>query len=127
MSSAAEPADFVVTTKQLGFPVIDTGITFTREADRIYRVRYSSPPPSPDLAMLYTGFYFCAAQNLALEAGYDRTALIPDPNSAQGGVAAFLKPGESASDLSDRRFANVPLTPIAVLASTCPAQPPSGK
>ena len=77
--------------------------------------------------MLYTGFYFCAARKLALELGYDRTALIPDPDSPQGGVAAFLKPGESPSELSDRRFANVALSPIAVLASACPIQLPSGK
>src|SRR5450432_4429000 len=84
-SGSAEPSNFTVTTKQIGFPIIDTEITFTRESERIYRVRYSNLPPIADLAMLYTGFYFCAARKLALEFGFDRTALVADPDSPQSG------------------------------------------
>jgi hypothetical protein len=127
ISRAQEPADFTVTTKQFGFPVIDTAVTFTREKERTYRVRYSNPPPSPEYAMLYTGFYFCAAHKLAVESGYDRAALIPAPDSAQSGVAAFLRPGESASQLTDQRFANVTFTPIQVMGTGCPTQLPPAK
>ena len=49
-------------------------------AEHTYRVQYSTPPLSADYLMLCTGFYFCAARRLALDAGFDRTALIPDPN-----------------------------------------------
>jgi hypothetical protein len=127
ISSAEEPANFTVTTKQFGFPIIDTAVTFTRDTERTYRVRYSNPPASPEYAMLYTGFYFCAAHKLAVESGYDRTALIPEPDSALNGIAAFLKPGESPSQLSDQRFANVPFSPIQLIATGCPIQSPPAK
>jgi hypothetical protein len=126
-SGSAEPTNFTVTTKQIGFPIIDTEITFTRESERIYRVRYSNLPPIADLAMLYTGFYFCAARKLALEFGFDRTALVADPDSPQSGVAAFLRPGESPSVLSDQRFASVTMNSIELFAATCPTQPPPAK
>lgn len=77
---ADEPASFALAAKAYGFPVIDTTVVFTRVAQHAYKFRYSPPPPSADVLMLYTGFYFCATRALALEAGFDRTALVPDPN-----------------------------------------------
>src|SRR2546430_2250648 len=52
-------ASSVLATKDLGFPVIDTTVTFNRMAEHTYRVQYSTPPLSFDHLILYTGFYFC--------------------------------------------------------------------
>jgi hypothetical protein len=95
LSMAEDPASFVLSTKDFGFPAIDTTITFTRLAEHTYRVQFSIAPPSPDYLMLYTGFYFCAARKFALDAGFDRTALAsdPEPSPNSGGIALFLKPG----------------------------------
>jgi hypothetical protein len=132
LSMASEPETFVATTKELGFPVIDTNVTFTRTGEHTYRVRFSNPPPMPDLLMLYTGFYFCATQRLALDAGFDRFALLPDPDAAQndpaqGGITAFLKPGEEGSKVLEPRFATAHFTSIEGVARNCPAQPGSVK
>ena len=124
---ADEPTSFVLTTKEIGFPAIDTTITFTRTAEHTYRVRYSNPPPSPDHMMLYTGFFFCAARKLGLDSGFDRFALIPDPGSAQGdstqgGITVFLQPGEEASKILEPRFASGTFTSIDLVGRNCPAQ-----
>ena len=129
---AEEPASFALAAKAYGFPVIDTTITFTRLAEHTYQVRYSHPPPSPDHLMLYTGFYFCAARKLALDAGFDRFALLPDADVAQhdpaaGGITAFLKPGEEASKVLEPRFASAQFNSIELVASNCPAQPTAAK
>ena len=124
---AEEPASFVLATKDLGFPVIDTTVTFTRLAEHTYRVQYSTPPTSPDHLMLYTGFYFCAARKLALDTGFDRTALVPDPESTQSGIAVFLEPGDEASKVLAPRFASVTFSSIELFAKNCPTQPPPAK
>jgi len=95
-------------------------------------VRYSTPAPSPDDLMLYTGFYFCAARRLALDAGFDRFALLPDADVAQrdavaGGVTAFLKPGEDASRVLEPRFASARFQSIESIANVCPAPPSASK
>jgi hypothetical protein len=125
---AEEPASFALAAKAYGFPVIDTTITFTRLAEHTYQVRYSNPPPSPDHLMLYTGFYFCAARKLALDAGFDRFAMLPDADVTQrdptaGGITAFLKPGEEASKVLEPRFVNTQFRSLELVASNCPAQP----
>ena len=51
LSLGGEPVSFVLTTKELGFPAIDTTITFTRVAEHTYRVRYSNPPPGAEYLM----------------------------------------------------------------------------
>jgi len=132
LSLASEPESFVLATKDLGFPVIDTTVTFTRIAEHTYRVRYSNPPPTPDHLMLYTGFYFCAARKLALDSGFDRFALLPDVDAAQGdpvqgGVTAYLKPGEEASKVLESRFASAKFSSIDLVAGNCAAQSSSGK
>ena len=123
LSLAADPASFAVSTRELGFPTIDTTITFTRLAEHTYRVQYSNPPPSPDHLMLYTGFYFCAASKLAREAGFDRTALAPDPAASpqSGGIAIFLKPGEEAASALEPRYAAATLVSVELFARNCPA------
>jgi hypothetical protein len=124
LTMAEDPASFVLSTKDLGFPVIDTTVTFTRLAEHTYRVQYSSAPPSPDYLMLYTGFYFCATRKFALDAGFDRTALAPDPDSSpqSGGIAIFLKPGEEASKVLEPRFASARFSSIELFAGNCPPQ-----
>ena len=125
LSLADDPGSFALSTKEYGFPVIDTTITFTRVAEHTYRVQYTSPPPSPDYLMLYTGFYFCAARKFALDAGFDRTALAPDPEappSQSGGIAIFLKPGEEASRVLEPRFASASFSSIELFARNCPRQ-----
>jgi len=117
---ADEPASFALDAKAYGFPVIDTTITFTRVAPRAYRMRYSTPPPSADHLMLYTGLYFCAARKLALEAGFDRTALVADPESPQGGIALFLMPGEEAAKALEPRYAGATFNAIELFARGCP-------
>ncbi len=126
---AEDPPTFVLSAKDLGFPVIETTITFTRLAEHTYRVQYSSPPPSPDYLMLYTGFYFCAARKFALDAGFDRTALASDPESStqNGGIAIFLKPGEEASKVLEPRFAGATFSSIELFARNCPMQPSPAK
>ena len=127
LNMAEEPASFVLATKDLGFPVIDTTVTFTRLAEHTYRVQYSTPPAGPEYLMLYTGFYFCAARKLALDAGFDRTALIPEPESTQSGIAVFLKPGEEAPKVLEPRFAGATFSSIELFATSCPTQPPPAK
>jgi hypothetical protein len=127
LSVAGEVESFVVTTRDLAFPMIDTSITFTRTSDHVYRARYSSPPPSADHLMLYTGLYLCAARSLALDAGFDRFALLPDEDVARGdaaaaGVTAFLKPGEEASKVLEPRFATARFSSIDLVAKNCPPQ-----
>jgi hypothetical protein len=76
--------------------------------------------------MLYTGFYLCAARKLALDAGFDRTALVPDPESTestQSGIAVFLKPGEEAAEVLEPRFAGARFSSIELFAKNCPIQP----
>jgi len=124
---AQEPASLVLSTRDIGFPVIDTTITFTREAKHTYRVRFSNPPPAPEYAMLYTGLQFCAARKLATESGFDRVAFVPEADSPQSGFAVFLAPGEEASKTLDQRFANASFGPVELLARNCPAQLPSAK
>jgi len=124
---ADEPASFALAAKESGFPVIDTTITFTRVGQHTYKVQYSTPPPSADFLMLYTGFYFCAARKLALDAGFDRTALIPDPGSPQTGTVVFLKPGEEAAKVLEPRFAGATFNSIELFATNCPPLPPSTK
>ena len=64
LNMAEEPASFVLATKDLGFPVIDTTVTFTRLAEHTYRVQYSTPPLSSDHLMLYTlGSTFALPEN----------------------------------------------------------------
>lgn len=109
--------------KEFGFPVIDTTVTFTRLAEHTYRVHYSTPPPSADYLMLYTGFYLCAARKLALDSGFDRTALIPDSESTQSGIAVFLKPGEEAKKVLEPRFAGTTSSPVTLFAKNCPPLP----
>ena len=123
LTLAEDPASFSLSTKEYGFPVIDTTITFTRIAEHTYRVQYTSPPPSPDHLMLYTGFFFCAARNFALDAGFDRIALVPDPDALpqSGGIAIFLRPGEEATKASEPRFANARFSSIELFAPNCPA------
>ena len=128
VNMAEEPASFNLAAKDFGFPVIDTTVTFTRLAEHAYRVQYSTPPPGPEYLMLYTGFYFCAARKLALDAGFDRTALIPDPESPQGGgIAVFLKPGEEAPKVLEPRFASATFSSIELFAKNCPTQAPPAK
>lgn len=127
LNMAEEPASFALAAKEFGFPVIDTTVTFTRLAEHTYRVQYSTPPPSADYLMLYTGFYFCAARKLALDAGFDRTALIPDPESTQSGIAVFLKPGEQAQKVLEPRFAAAMFSSIELFAGNCPPQLPPAK
>jgi len=127
LNMAEEPASFVLATKDLGFPVIDTTVTFTRLAEHTYRVQYSTPPLSSDHLMLYTGFYFCAARKLALDADFDRTALVPDAESTQSGIAVFLKPGEEVSKALAPRFATATFSSIELFAKNCPTEPPPAK
>jgi hypothetical protein len=124
LSMAEDPASLVLSAKDFGYPVIDTTITFTRVAEHTFRVQYSSAPPSSDHLMLYTGFYFCAARKLALDAGFDRTALTsdPDPQPRSGGIAIFLKPGEEASRVLEPRFAGATFSSIELFAPNCPTQ-----
>jgi hypothetical protein len=124
LSMAEDPASLVLSAKDFGYPVIDTTITFTRLAEHTYRVQYSSEPLSPDYLMLYTGFYFCAARKLALDAGFDRTALAsdPEPPPHSGGIAIFLKPGEEASRVLEPRFASATFSSIELFAQNCPTQ-----
>ena len=124
LSLAEDPASFALSTKELGFPVIDTTITFTRLAEHTYRVQYTSPPPTPDHLMLYTGFFICAARQFALHAGFDRTALVPDPEAPpqSGGIAIFLKPGEEAAKVLEPRFANARFSSIELFAPNCPTK-----
>ena len=127
LSLASEPASFVLTTKDLGFPVIDTAITFTRAAEHTYRVRYSNPPAGAEYLMLYSGFYLCAVQKLALDNGFDRFALLADPDSvqsdsAQAGITVFLKPGEEASKVLESRFASATFGSVELVAKNCPAR-----
>jgi len=126
-NGAEEPASFVLAAKEFGFPVIDTTVLFTRLAEHTYRVQYSPPPPSADYLMLYTGFYFCAARKLALDAGFDRTALVPDPESPQSGIAVFLKPGEEASKVLEPQFTGATFNSIEMFAKNCPTPPPPAK
>jgi hypothetical protein len=72
LSLAEEPVSFALSTKELGFPAIDTTITFTRLSEHTYRVQYTTPPPTPNDLMLYTGFFFCAARQFAVDTGDDR-------------------------------------------------------
>jgi hypothetical protein len=122
---AEEPASFALSTKELGFPAIDTTITFTRLAEHTYRVQYATPPPTPDHLMLYTGFFFCAARQFALDTGFDRTALVPDPKAPplSGSIAIFLKPGEEATKVLEPRFANARFSSIELFAPNCPTKP----
>ena len=122
LSLAEEPISFALSTKELGFPVIDTAITFTRLAEHTYRVQYTTPPPTPDQLMLYTGFFFCAARQFALDTGFDRTALLPDPEAPplSGGIVIFLKPGEEAAKVLAPRFANARFSSIEQYAPNCP-------
>src|SRR5262249_26882459 len=113
---AQEPASLALSTRDIGFPVIDTTITFTREAKHTYRVRFSNPPPGPEYAMLYAGLQFCAARKLATESGFDRVAVVPESDSPQSGFAVFLAPGEEASKTLDQRFANAPFGSLDLLA-----------
>ena len=127
LSLAGEPVSFVLTTKELGFPAIDTTITFTRVAEHTYRVRYSNPPPGAEYLMLYSGFYFCAVQKLALDNGFDRFALLadqdsPQNDSAQAGITVFLKPGEEASKVLEPRFVGATFGSVELVAKTCPAK-----
>jgi len=124
---AEEPARFALDAKEFGFPVIDTTVTFTRLAEHTYKVQYSTLPPSADYLMLYTGLYFCAAQKLALDAGFDRTALLPDPESTQSGFAVFLKPGEEAANVLQPRFAAATFSSIELFATSCPTEPRPAK
>jgi hypothetical protein len=124
---AEEPSSFAVAAKELGFPVIDTTVSFTRIAEHTYKVKYSPPPPSAQYLMLYTGFYFCAARKLALDAGFDRTALIPDPDSPQNATAVFLKPGEEAAKILEPRFRGAAFNSIELFAKNCPPPPPPAK
>ena len=127
-NGAEEPASFALAAKEFGFPVIDTTVTFTRLAEHAYRVQYSTPPPGPEYLMLYTGFYLCAARKLALDAGFDRIALIPDPESPQGaGISVFLKPGEEAPKVLETRFAGATFSSIELFAKNCPTQAPPAK
>lgn len=75
--------------------------------------------------MLYTGLYLCAARKLALDAGFDRTALIPDPESPQSGIAVFLKPGEEAARVLEPRFIGATFNSIELFAKNCPVSPPT--
>jgi len=127
LNMAEEPASFALGAKEFGFPVIDTTVTFTRLAEHTYKVQYSTPPPSADYLMLYTGFYFCAARKLALDVGFDRTALISNPETPQNGVAVFLKPGEDAAKVLPPRFAAATFSSIELFAKNCPTQPPPAK
>lgn len=127
LNMAEEPASFALGTKEFGFLVIDTTVIFTRLAEHTYKVQYSTPPPSADYLMPYSGFYFCAARKLALDAGFDRTALIPDPESTQSGVAVFLKPGEDAAKVLQPRFAAATFNSIELFAKNCPTQSPPAK
>jgi hypothetical protein len=129
---AGEPETLVLASKDLGFPEIDTTITFARTGEHTYRVRYSTPAPSPDHLMFYTGFYFCAARRLALDAGFDRFALLPDADVAQrdpvaGGVTGFLKPGEDAAKVLEPRFASAQFLSIELIAKGCPTAPGAAK
>jgi hypothetical protein len=126
-NGAEEPASFALAAKEFGFPVIDSTITFTRLAQHTYKVQYSTPPPSADYWMLYTGFYLCAARKLALDAGFDRTALIPDPESPQSGITVFLKPGEEAAKVLEPRFTRATFNSIELFAKNCPPSPPATK
>jgi hypothetical protein len=71
--------------------------------------------------MLYTGFYFCAARKLTHDAGFDRSALLPDSESSLRGFAAFLKPGQEAAQVLEPPYANATFTSFELLA--CPTQP----
>src|SRR5262249_36241531 len=124
---AQEPASLVLSARDIGFPVIDTTISFTREAKQTYRVRFSNPLPGPEYAMLYTGLQFCAARKLATESGFDRVAVVPESDSPQSGFAVFLAPGEEASKTLDQRFANAPFGSLDLLARSCPMQLPPAR
>jgi hypothetical protein len=126
-NGAEEPASFARTAKELGFPATGTTITFTRLAQHTYRVQFSTPPPSGDYLMLYTELYFCGARKLALDAGFDRVALVPDPESPQGGIAVFLKPGEDATKVLEPRFIIGASFDSIELFANCPPLPPSTK
>jgi len=126
-NGAEEPARFALAAKEFGFPVIDTTTIFTRLAQHTYKVQYSTPPPSADYLMLYTGFYLCAVRKLALDTGFDRTALIPDPESPQSGIAVFLKLGEEAAKVLEPRYSGATFNSIEVFAKNCPSSPPPAK
>jgi hypothetical protein len=107
---------------ELGFPEIDTAIIFAPESERTYRIRYSKlPAGESNLAMLYTVLYFCAARKLAIERGFDRHGLLADAGSSPGGTAFFLRPGESAAQVLEPRFAGVSLLPVnyPTIAAEC--------
>jgi hypothetical protein len=127
--AANDRLERVFSAKELGFPEIDTTIIFAAESERTYRVRYSKLPAAPDLAMLYTTLYFCAARKLAIEQGFDRNGLLPDPGPSQSGVAFFLRPGESGAQVLEPRFAAVSLLPVdhPTVAIECDRRAPGSK
>ena len=123
LAAANEEPDRTFPAKELGFPEIDTAIIFAPESERTYRMHYSKlPAGESNLAMLYTTLYFCAARKLAIERGFDRFGLIlSDAGPSQSGIVFFLRPGESAGQVLEPRFAAVSPLPVnyPTIATEC--------
>jgi hypothetical protein len=111
-SAADDRGEVVLSSKQLGFEEIDTTLTFTRESERTYKVQFSNDPPYADLGALYSMFYVCASRRVAVELGFDRYGIVPDPKPGKGGTAVFLREGESASQALASQYANASLLPV---------------
>ena len=127
-SASDERRNFVFTAKEFNLP-LDASVTFTAETQRTFRVEYSDSPAHPDLLMLYSYLYFCAARKVALEQGFDRYGLLQPQGQTQSGTAFFLSPGESASQVLGPEFSKAPVLPIdyPTIAAMCDSGAGKGK
>jgi hypothetical protein len=127
--TAQERKQFVFSSQDFGFAEIDTTLTFTAESERTFKIQYSKLPPNPDLMMLYTSFYFCAARKVARELGFDRYGTLSGQNQDQSGTAFFLRPGEVAAQVLGAQFANASALPVdyPTIAAGCDARASNGK
>jgi hypothetical protein len=121
--------DLVFSSKDFGFPEIDTTITFTPDSERTFRIEYSKPPPHPDMLMLYTYLYFCTARKVAIERGFDRFGILPEEGQTLTATAFFLRPGEEANQVLGPRFAKTSALPVTypTIAAMCDAKPSQPK
>jgi hypothetical protein len=128
-TAADDRGELILSSKQLGFEEIDTTLTFTRESERTYKVQFSNDPAYPDLGALYSMFYFCASRQVAVELGFDRYGIVPDPKPSKGGTAVFLRRGESTSEVLAPQYANASLLSVdyPTIAAGCDMKASKGK
>jgi hypothetical protein len=126
---AQERRDFTFSSKDFGFAEIDTTLTFTAESGHTFRIQYSKQPSHPDLLMIYTSFYFCAARKVALQLGFDRYGVLAEQNEDKSDTAFFLRPGEVAAEALGPRFAAASALPVdyPTIASGCDARASNAK